>query len=192
MNKEIERKYAIKYIPKNLEFEKVVNIKQSFIYKDLNTIIRIRKIENEDTKYVYTVKTKLNSSLEKDSKISNVCEIENNITKEEYTQLKKGKIGNEINKTRIVVPINKELKVEIDLYKDYLEGLLTAEIEFKNEYEAKEFVKPGWLGKELGYKDLSNWKLSKMTKDEWQAKLPNEILENNKKIIQKLKLNYNL
>ncbi len=45
MNKEIERKYAISYLPKNLKIEKVINIEQAFIYKDINTIIRIRKIQ---------------------------------------------------------------------------------------------------------------------------------------------------
>ena len=117
-------------------------------------------------------------------------EIESNINEDEYGQLLKNKIGNVIIKNRMVVPIDKNLKVEIDVYEDYLEGLLTAEIEFKNEEEAKKFIKPEWLGEELSYEELSNWHLSKMKTNEWQAKLSKEIIENNKKIIQKLKENY--
>ena len=57
MEKEIERKYSIKYIPDDLKFEKIVNITQAFIYEDLKTILRIRKIQNKktnDSRYIYT------------------------------------------------------------------------------------------------------------------------------------------
>lgn len=194
MEKEIERKYSIKYIPDDLKFEKIVNITQAFIYEDLKTILRIRKIQNKktnDLRYVYTLKTKSGLDDKKvNNNISNLYEIESNINEDEYGQLLKNKIGNVIIKNRMVVPIDKNLKVEIDVYEDYLEGLLTAEIEFKNEEEAKKFIKPEWLGEELSYEELSNWHLSKMKTNEWQAKLSKEIIENNKKIIQKLKENY--
>ena len=78
------------------------------------------------------------------------------------------------------------MKVEVDIYYDYLEGLLTAEIEFPNEEIAKTFNKPTWLGKELGYKELSNRKLSEMTKEEWQSKVTKEFINNNKIVIRKL------
>ena len=63
MNKEIERKYAIKELPNNIEISKAIDIEQSFIYKDNNTIIRIRKVidsKDKSEKYVYTIKTKGN------------------------------------------------------------------------------------------------------------------------------------
>ena len=54
---------------------------------------------------------------------------------------------------------------------------------------ANTFEKPEWLGEEIGYKELSNWKLSNMTKEEWKTKVTMESLENNRKIILDLKKN---
>ena len=45
MNKEIERKFAVKYLPENLNVESIVHIKQAFIYRDKLTLIRIRDIK---------------------------------------------------------------------------------------------------------------------------------------------------
>ena len=44
MKQEIERKYAVKYIPENINFDKIINIEQFFIYHDKRTLIRLRKI----------------------------------------------------------------------------------------------------------------------------------------------------
>lgn len=196
MNREIERKYLVKYIPNDLKFEKIVNITQAFVYRDFKTMVRIRKIQNkktDDLKYVYTLKTKSSLDVErKNNNISNLYEIESNINEEEYTQLLNNKISKAIIKNRMVAPIDKNLKVEIDVYDDYLDGLVTAEIEFKNEEDAENFIKPEWLAEELSYKELSNWHLSKMETNEWQAKLSKEIIENNKKIIRNLNMNYDL
>ena len=194
MNKEIERKFAVKYLPKDLKIESIVYIKQAFIYRDKLTHIRIRNIkeiypENKQT-YIYTVKTK--GDIKDTSNIGNRYEIENEINKELFDKLIKNKISNIIEKTRIKIPIENNLKVEIDIYYDYLEGLLTAEIEFPNEELATKFQKPAWLGKELGYKKLSNRKLAEMTKDEWQKEVTKEMIENNNIIIKQLKDNYNI
>lgn len=59
MNKEIERKFAIKYWPENIKIEKVEQIEQAFLYADANTNIRIRRMQVKDKlEYIYTVKTK--------------------------------------------------------------------------------------------------------------------------------------
>ena len=125
MKQEIERKYAIKYIPKDFKIEEATNIEQCFIYRDKLTIIRLRKIKNlknEEIEYVYTLKTKGDIEYEQGNKVGKKYEIENSITKEEYEKLLKRKISNTINKTRLVVPIKDNLKAEIDIYYDYLEG----------------------------------------------------------------------
>ena len=194
MNKEIERKFAIKYLPKELKIESIVYIKQAFIYRDNLTHIRIRDIkenypENKQT-YIYTLKTK--GDIKDKSNIGNRYEIENEISKEEFENLIKNKISNIIEKTRIKIPIGNNLKAEIDIYYDYLEGMLTLEVEFPNEELANNFQKPDWFGEELGYKTLSNRKLSQMTKAEWQSKVTKEFIENNKIIINQFKENYNL
>lgn len=62
MNKEIERKYAIKSLPEDIKIEKVEEIEQAYLYEDRNTSIRIRKMQVKDTiQYIYTVKTKGNT-----------------------------------------------------------------------------------------------------------------------------------
>lgn len=192
MNKEIERKYAVKSIPDDIEFEKMENIEQVFIYRDENTIIRIRKIESKikDGKksldYIYTVKTKGDIQYDDSYNIGKKYEIESNITKEYYEELLPKKISNKITKTRLVVPIQNKLKVEIDIYYDYLDGLLTAEVEFPNEEEANKFDKTNWLGKEIGYKELSNRQLAEMDEKVSRSKISEEFMNNNKIVISKL------
>lgn len=192
MKKEIERKYAVKYIPEDLKITDILDIEQAFIYKDTKTVIRVRKIQNQRLnriEYIYTVKTKGDMEYDKCSNIAQVYEIESHIKEEEYNTLIKNKISNIIRKTRTVIPIENNLSIEMDVYKDYLEGLITAEVEFPNEDIANTFEKPEWLGEEIGYKELSNWKLSNMTKEEWKTKVTKEKLENNRKIILDLKKN---
>ena len=192
MKKEIERKYAVKYIPEDLKITDILDIEQAFIYKDTKTVIRVRKIQNQRLnriEYIYTVKTKGDMEYDKCSNIAQVYEIESHIKEEEYNTLIKNKISNIIRKTRTVIPIENNLSIEMDVYKDYLEGLITAEVEFPNEDIANTFEKPEWLGEEIGYKELSNWKLSNMTKEEWMKKITKETLENNRKIILDLKKN---
>ena len=190
MNKEIEKKYAIKNLPDNIEIIKIQDIQQSFIYRDVKSHIRLRKLDDrkaKTTQYIYTVKTKGDISYNNDYNIAKLYEIESYISKDEYENLIKRRIGNMINKTRINVPIENGFVVEIDIYYDYLEGLITAEIEFPDEETAKLFKKPDWLGEELGYKTLSNGKLAQMNRQQFLDKVTNEFMENNKIIIEKLK-----
>ena len=48
-NIEIERKFALKDFPENLRIEEVIDIEQIYIYRDKNTMIRIRKIKIRDS-----------------------------------------------------------------------------------------------------------------------------------------------
>ena len=190
MNKEIEKKYSIKNLPDDIEIIKIQDIQQSFIYRDVKSHIRLRKLDDrkaKTTQYIYTVKTKGDISYNNDYNIAKLYEIESCISKDEYENLIKRRIGNMINKTRINVPIENGFVVEIDIYYDYLEGLITAEIEFPDEETAELFKKPDWLGEELGYKNFSNGKLSLMDREQFMDKVTDEFMQNNKIIIEKLK-----
>ena len=192
MKQEIERKYAVNDFPKDLKITDILDIEQAFIYKDAKTVIRIRKMQNKKTnsiEYIYTVKTKGNITYHKDSTVAKAYEIESYIQEEDYDKLIKNKISSIIKKTRMVIPIENNLQVEMDIYKDYLQDLITAEVEFPSEDIANTFQKPEWLGEEMKYEELSNWKLSNMTKEEWMEKITKESLENNRKIILNLKKN---
>lgn len=196
MNKEIERKYAVKNLPKGLKVEKIIRIKQAFLYRDKLTIVRIRDIRQiypeVNQEYVYTLKFKGDIEYNNNYDIGKKYEIENAISKEYFEKLIEKPISKIIEKTRIVIPIQNNLKVELDIYYHYLDGLLTAEIEFPDEETAKNFQKPEWLGEELGYKKLSNRKLSEMTEDEWKSEVTKEFIENNQMIIHNLKKNYDI
>ena len=192
LKQEIERKYAVNYLPKNLKIANILDIEQAFIYKDAKTVIRIRKIQNKNSKnieYIYTVKTMGDIAYHKDSTVANAYEIESYIQEEDFNELIKNRISSIIKKTRMIIPIGNNLKVEMDIYKDYLQNLITAEVEFPNEDIVNNFQKPEWLGEEMKYKEISNWKLSNMTKEEWMEKVTKETLENNRKIILDLKKN---
>ena len=108
------------------------------------------------------------------------------MTKEYYETLLARKISNKIVKTRIIVPIQNNLKVEIDVYYDYLQGFLTAEVEFPNEEEASQFEKPDWLGEEIGYKELSNRQLAHMDEKQFKNKVSEDFMNHNKMIIEEL------
>src|SRR4029077_8551828 len=57
--------------------------------------------------------------------------------------------GRRVRKVRHYVPLNGDLRAEIDVYEGALDGLRTAEIEFASREEADRFAPPPWLGPEL-------------------------------------------
>lgn len=76
--------------------------------------------------------------------------------------------------------------MEIDIYYDYLQGFLTAEVEFPNEEEANQFEKPVWLGEELSYRELSNRSLAHMDEKQFKSRVSEECINHNKVIIEEL------
>jgi adenylate cyclase len=56
--------------------------------------------------------------------------------------------GRRVSKTRHLVP-HGDLVIELDVYEGGLDGLLTAEVEFASEEEARGFEPPGWLDREV-------------------------------------------
>ena len=104
MNKEIEKKYAIKNLPDNIEIIKIQDIQQSFIYRDVKSHIRLRKLDDrkaKTTQYIYTVKTKGDISYNNDYNIAKLYEIESCISKDEYENLiKRRKLHNRSKATR--------------------------------------------------------------------------------------------
>ncbi len=57
--------------------------------------------------------------------------------------------GRRVVKRRSLVPIAGGLTVELDIYAEQLDGLVTAEIEFPSEAASAAFVPPPWLGAEI-------------------------------------------
>ena len=48
MNQEIERKFAVKYIPDNIKIDKIIDITQNVIYRDKFSMVRLRKIVDRE------------------------------------------------------------------------------------------------------------------------------------------------
>ena len=53
--------------------------------------------------------------------------------------------GSIISKTRYIIPIENNRKIELDIFHGYLEGLQFAEVEFESEEEAAAYQQPDWF-----------------------------------------------
>ena len=143
---EIERKFLVNKLPKNIELSKYSKkeIKQIYLYIDDLSIVRIRKVkENDKEKYTYTVKAgKVGISNE---------EYENEISKDEFDKLYNTRNKNYLvlDKTRYIIPYIDNLKIELDIFHRDYEGLIFAEIEFKSEEQANNIKIPEWFGKDI-------------------------------------------
>lgn len=132
---EIERKFLTKEIPFSLEDFSMHHISQSYL--NLSPTIRIRQL---DTQFFLTVKGKGLLSRE---------EFELEISKEEYTELEKKAETPAVEKKRYFVPLDDGLTAEVDVYEGVLTGLITTEVEFPTEEEARSFVPLHWFGADV-------------------------------------------
>ena len=155
---EIERKFLIKDINK-LQLDDYVSkqIIQDYLYVDKLTAIRKRKIiENNQTRYIYTIKTEKSGY--------SVNEIEKEITKEVYDNLTVNNNFNQIDKIRYIIPYKDNLKIELDVFRGTFSGIIFAEIEFRNEEQANNIELPKWFGKEISNK-ITNSMMASMKKE---------------------------
>ena len=134
---EIERKFLVK----NLDFIKESSskklIKQGYLSKDPNRIVRVRIIDN---KGVLTFKGK-----GFDGGTSRV-EIEKEISIKDANELMKLCMPSIIRKVRYIINKN-NLIFEVDVFQEHNKGLIVAEVELGSKKE--KIIKPSWLGKEV-------------------------------------------
>lgn len=134
---EIERKFLVEELPENLEEYPHKDIVQGYLaITEDGTEVRLRQKGNQ---YFQTVKsgggkTRFESEIE--------------ITKEQFDALWQATEGKRVEKTRYEIP-HENGTIELDVYHDNLEGLLSAEMEFSNEEDSNNFVPPEWLSKEV-------------------------------------------
>jgi len=141
--KEIERKWlisSVEDIPYDLSKAEKYELLQSYI--SYSPEIRIRKVNNGEF-YLLTIK----SDMSVDGLVRN--EQEYYISEEEYNHLLTKKEGTTIHKTRYSIPGEKGYLLQFDVFLDDLDGLVYMEIEFDSEKEAKEFVQPDWVVKDV-------------------------------------------
>lgn len=155
---EIERKFKVLELPKDLEKYEKEEIEQGYLC--IKPTVRIRK-SNEDYSLNYKWK---NKSIKENLAIQNI-EYELPLTKENYEHLLNKIDDNMIIKTRYRIPIENNLSVELDVFHNCLEGLVFAEVEFPDIETSENFEKPSWLGKDISFdKRYDNTLLSKLNK----------------------------
>lgn len=133
---EIERKFIVSELPKNLESYKHDDIEQWYFVLEENTEERIRHRWN---KFYHTKKVWHWEIRE---------EYENEISKEEFDSMWPKTQWKRVYKTRYVIPYNSH-NIELDIYHGKLEWLIVCEIEFNNEKESKNFIFPDRFWKEI-------------------------------------------
>ena len=140
---EIEKKYKVKRLPENLNDFDHKTIEQSYLNKG-GAPIRLRKfIKGNEIQYIFSKKVRIAEGAFE-------C-IEHNIELPEYIykELLNAKEGRTIKKTRYKIPLSDGLKVDLDVFHDFFEGVCIAEIEYRSTEQANNYKIPDWLGEEL-------------------------------------------
>ncbi len=132
---EIERKFLLKELPKDLEQYPHAHLEQGYLCT--NPVVRIRK---EDNQYYLTYKSKGFMARE---------EYNLPLNEESYYHLKKKIDGNLISKVRYRIPLTDELTIELDVFEAPFAPLYLAEVEFPTIEDAEKFVPPAWFGKDV-------------------------------------------
>ena len=146
---EIERKFTIKTVPENLEQYVKKELEQAYLSTGAQgVVIRVRR-SNEA--YILTYKSKKGIIQTEHATAKSCEEVELPLTKEAYEHLKEKADGQVITKTRYIIPLENGLKIELDVFHGYLEGLVFAEVEFSSEDEAAAFKVPDWFDEDVTF-----------------------------------------
>ncbi len=156
---EIERKFTITALPDNLTDYKSYEIEQAYLCK--HPVVRIRR---KNDKYILTYKNREGIHLSDNPTAAAADEIEMPLNEAAFNHLKEKADGNVIHKTRYIIPIENNLKIELDVFHGALEGLKFAEVEFPTEEEAAAFTMPSWFLKDVTFDErYRNSNIAKMT-----------------------------
>lgn len=144
---EIERKFLVAEMPR--AESAAATIEQGYLALDDRGEVRLRRIDGE---LLLTAKSGHGKVRE---------EVEVSIHPRAFEALWPLTAGRRVRKVRHYVPLGEGLRAEIDVYEGPLEGLRTAEVEFRSPEEADAFTPPPWLGEELtGNVRYSNQRLA--------------------------------
>ncbi|MBR2274637.1 MAG: CYTH domain-containing protein [Lachnospiraceae bacterium] len=133
-HREIEKKYLIKELPKNLDDYPFHLIEQAYLTVD--PVIRVRK---EDENYYITYKGSGLLSRE---------EYNLPLTPQAYETLRNKAEGNIISKKRVLIPY-KTYTIELDIFDPPFAPLILAEVEFESEEDANSFTEPEWFSEDV-------------------------------------------
>ena len=137
MNQEIERKFLVNKVPENLNKHTSTEIIQGYLaITEDGTEVRVRK---KGDGYFLTVKNGFGLQRQ---------EVEIDISRDQFEKLWSMTKGRRIEKVRFEIDYS-GMKIELDIYKGILNGLLVAEVEFLSIDQAKSFIPPDWFGREV-------------------------------------------
>ena len=175
MGIEIEKKFTIKHLPKDVEKYPYHLIEQAYL--NVHPAIRVRR---EDDSFYMTYKG-VNGAMVKE-------EYNLFLDEKSYTHLLEKADGIVISKKRVLIPLNenafskdyldknkslkekiekREVKIELDIFEKDLEGICFAEVEFPTVEDADNYIKADWFLEEVtGQKKYSNAFMSRCSKDE--------------------------
>jgi len=133
---EIERKFSVKHLPEDLEDYPREHITQGYI--SIGNDGKEIRLRNRNNNYFLTIKSG-NGLIRSEHEIK--------LTPEQFKALWPVTHGKRIEKTRYSIPGN----IELDVYHGDLDGLITAEVEFRSEKASEDFMPPDWFDEELTY-----------------------------------------
>lgn len=152
MGIEIERKFLVKNLPREVKIISTKEIEQTYLATGEEEV-RVRKvIDKKDIQYFHTIK--VGTGLMRK-------EIEVPILESTFKQLIQNHKMNFLSKLRMLVEY-KGTTLEVDFYRQSpLRDLKVAEIEFSSKEDAEAFQPFEWLGEDLtedkNYKNQSLW-----------------------------------
>ena len=136
-SEEIERVFKVRQLPKNLEQYPSENIVQGYLAIDVTgSEVRLRKIGD---RYFETYKGA--GRLQR-------RELEIELTPDQFNTLWPGTEGRRIEKIRYQIDEGDQ-KIELNVFRGNLEGLVLAEVEFPSREKSEEFEPPDWFGEEV-------------------------------------------
>ena len=137
MDREIERKFLVRELPRDLTAYPSSEISQGYLVSlDDGLQVRLRKSGEQ---YSLTYKRGTGNVREE-------REIELSAT--QFEVLWPATASKRLVKTRYEIPLGERV-VEIDVYHGRHEGLIVAEVEFDEEEGARNFHPPDWLGDDV-------------------------------------------
>jgi CYTH domain-containing protein len=150
-NREIERKFLVKWLPENLKQWRSFVIEQGYLATEsAGRQVRLRKTGNTMS---LTFKVGRGSHRE---------EREIKLSPKQFAALWPGTAGRRLRKVRYEIPWD-NVMIEIDIYRGRHAGLVVAEVEFPDSVSCRRFMAPWWFGREVtGEKRYSNVRLAMM------------------------------
>jgi adenylate cyclase len=136
-NREIERKFLVKWLPDNLKQSRRFVIEQGYLATEsAGRQVRLRKT-GKTTSLTFKV-----------GRASHREERAVKLSQKQFAALWPGTVGRRLRKVRYEIPWD-NVMIEIDIYRGRHAGLVVAEVEFPNSASCRRFKAPWWFGREV-------------------------------------------